>query len=255
VSLRDESAIEAIIAQLSPAAVINAAAYTRVDDAERERDDAFAINAVAPGVMARACASRTIRFIHFSTDYVFDGGGVLPYSVGAPTRPLNVYGESKRAGEVAVLEANPHAAVVRTAWVHSGAGVNFVGTATRLLTTGTSMKVVDDQIGTPTSARTLAEGAYRLLERRGVCGIQHLTDAGVASWFDVACTVLDEIRLFGRLTTAEVTPVESSAFPRPAARPKVSILDCHSTRQALDFVPAHWSHGVRDSVRGWLAFN
>lgn len=253
VSLADQSALTAYIEQMRPDAVINAAAYTNVDSAETDATAAYAINAEAPRAMAAVCARLGIRFVHFSTDYVFDGGGALPYQASAATNPLNVYGASKREGEVRVLTTYSQAAVVRTAWVHSGGGVNFVGTAVRLLARGTSMRVVDDQVGSPTSAKTLATAALKLLERPGVTGLQHVTDSGVASWYDMACEILRELQAGGVATSATVVPVSSAEFPRPALRPKVSLLDCHASRQLLDFVPPHWAVGVRESTRAWLA--
>jgi dTDP-4-dehydrorhamnose reductase len=253
VPLTDTQSLQQYIRQRRPAAVVNAAAFTRVDDAESQSELSYAINAAAPRALAEASADVGARVIHVSTDYVFDGLGTMPYAPEAPTHPLNVYGASKLAGEVAVLEANRGAVVVRTAWLHSGVGINFVGTAVRLLSAGRSMNVVDDQVGTPTRASTLAEAIVRMLERPQVTGIQHVTDAGVASWYDVACCVLDVLREEGRAPAGTlVQPVDSSAFPRPAARPKVSILDTYPTRAALAWTPPHWRDGVIASAREWI---
>lgn len=252
-SLVDPGALEDIIEHTRPRAVINAAAFTKVDEAESDPTAAYAINSTAPIAMAKACARLGVPLVHFSTDYVFDGTGTQPYDRSATTNPLNVYGASKRAGELGVLSAHPRAVVVRTAWVHSGSGINFVGTATRLLARGSTMRVVDDQIGTPTSAKSLAVAALRILDRPSVTGILHFTDSGVASWYDVACVVLTELQARGIASESAVVPVDSSEYPRPARRPRVSVLDCHYTRQRLDFVPPHWTHGVRESTRAWLA--
>jgi dTDP-4-dehydrorhamnose reductase len=148
----------------------------------------------------------------------------------------------------------PHAAIVRTAWVHSGSGINFVGTATRQLSRGTSMKVVDDQVGTPTAADTVAESVIRLAAQPAIAGIQHVTDSGVASWYDVACCVADVLREEGRLPMdSTVTPVPSEAFPQPARRPRLSILETHGTRDRLQWVPPHWRLGVVRSTHQWLS--
>jgi dTDP-4-dehydrorhamnose reductase len=254
VPLTDPDVLEQRIRAYRPSVLVNAAAFTKVDDAETEEARANAVNALAPAVMARVCRELTARFVHMSTDYVFDGTGVMPYTADAPTHPLNVYGATKRAGETAVLAANPSAVVLRTAWVHSGVGVNFVGTAVRVLGAGRPMKVVDDQVGTPTRTSTLADAIARVLQRPEVRGIHHVTDAGVASWYDVACCVLETLEADGRAPLgASVAPVDSSAFPRPAARPKISILDTYATRAALDWTPPHWRTGVIASTREWLA--
>jgi dTDP-4-dehydrorhamnose reductase len=236
-----------------PHGVVNAAAYTRVDDAEREPLLAQAINAEAPGAMAAACRDVGARFVHLSTDYVFDGCGTMPYRPDAVTNPLNVYGASKRDGEAHVLAAYPSSVVVRTAWVHSGGGTNFVGTAVQRLLTGQTMRVVEDQVGTPTHADTVAAAVTRLLQRPEVGGMQHLTDAGAASWYDVACCVLDVLRDAGHAPAgARVEPCGSADFPRPAVRPRVSLLDCQTTRALLQLTPVHWRDGVGVSARAWL---
>lgn len=252
-SLTDPGQVVQWILTHRPHGVVNAAAYTRVDDAEREPLLAHAINAEAPGAVAAACREVGARFVHLSTDYVFDGGGRLPYGLEAPTNPLNVYGASKRAGEVQVLAAHPSSVIVRTAWVHSGGGTNFVGTAVQRLLTGRSMRVVEDQVGTPTHADTVAAAVVQLLQRPDVVGMQHLTDAGVASWYDVACCVLELLRDSGQAPAGvQVEPCGSDAFPRPAVRPRVSLLDCQTTRALLHLTPVHWRDGVVASTRAWL---
>lgn len=253
VSLRDASAVQEYIRDTRPNVIVNTAAFTKVDDAETAHDDAFAINATAPGVMAEAGRTIGARFIHLSTDYVFDGHGDLPYSTTAPTHPLNVYGASKLGGEQAVAVADPTAAIVRTSWVHSGSGVNFVATAVRVLGAGKSMRVVDDQVGAPTRASTLAHACLRLIEQRDIAGLLHVTDAGVASWYDVACCVRDTMHSAGRVPDdALISPVDSSAFPRAARRPQVSILATHETRARMGWTPPHWRDGVIASTQELL---
>lgn len=251
--LTSSELIQEYVRQQQPNVIINAAALTRVDDAEAESDNAFAINATAPEAMALAAREVGARFIHLSTDYVFDGLGDLPYAPDAESRPLNVYGRSKRAGEQRVLAVNTSAVIVRTAWVHSGMGANFVGTAVRILSSNKPMQVVDDQVGAPTRASNLAQAIFRVVDRPTLSGILHFTDAGVASWYDVAYRVLETIKAHAdQPITATVTPVSSSAFPRAAKRPRVSLLDTHETAARIEWTPPHWSVGVEASAREWL---
>ena len=245
VDMRDSESLERAVHDSKPDIIINCAAFTRVDDAETEPADAALINTTAPGVLAALATDRRARFVHVSTDYVFDGFGAAPYETSAKPSPLNVYGATKLDGEVAVMRACPDAAVVRTAWVHSGGGVNFVATAVRVLRNGTVMRVVDDQVSTPTRAANLAQALWTLSVTPAVRGVLHFTDAGVASWYDVAECVLEALQRSGVAGAgAAVVPVNSSAFPRPARRPRVSLLDKHSGWAALGSTPAHWRAGV-----------
>ncbi len=253
-SLLNPAAVRAQIHTLRPSVIINAAAYTNVDDAERERDAAHVINAVAPEAMAVAAQEVGAHFIHVSTDYVFDGTGTRPYSTSAQTNPLGVYGASKLEGEQRVSGAFPSAAIVRTAWLHSGGGANFVRTALHLLSAGTSMRVVDDQVGTPTRARTVATVLLQIAERRDMAGLYHCTDAGVASWFDVAIAVRDTLMVAGQLADGvTVFPVDTAAVPRRARRPAMAILDTYALRRTLDWTPPPWRDGVLASVQELLA--
>ncbi|MBU6367487.1 MAG: dTDP-4-dehydrorhamnose reductase [Gemmatimonadetes bacterium] len=252
-SLQDPEAVAAHVRRTRPALVVNGAAYTRVDDAESHPDVARVVNAEAPGMLARAAAAVGARLVHLSTDYVFDGRGGAPYRPDAPTTPQGVYARTKRDGERAVLEACPGALVVRTAWVHSATPPNFVATAVRVLMQGAVMRVVDDQVGTPTRAAQLAEVVDALLAAMEgdptVAGIMHATDAGVASWYDVACAVLERLGELGLApATAGVVPVTTAEFPRPAPRPAVAVLDCHATWARLGRTPPHWRVGVRATV-------
>ena len=166
----DSTAVARTIAAVRPEAVFNCAAFTNVDGAESARDEAMAANGIAPGIIAAASAECGARLLHISTDYVFDGRASTPYRPDAPTAPLNVYGESKLEGERRVPAANKGAVIVRTAWLHSGVGGNFVKTAVRVLGSGTPMRVVDDQIGTPTRARHLAQALWSLADKPAVDG-------------------------------------------------------------------------------------
>lgn len=249
----DASMVRSFIEETKPHVIVNAAAYTRVDDAEGDIDRAYLINATAPGIMAAGAKAVGARFMHVSTDYVFNGSGEVPYSLSEAPNPINAYGASKLAGEIAVHDAMPSAVIVRTAWVHSGGGTNFVGTAVRLLGSGKSMRVVDDQIGTPTRAANLAKAIQLMSERPSIYGIQHFTDAGVASWYDVADCVLGALQRANRAPAdVTITPVMSSEYPTRAKRPRVSVLDTHKTRTDIEWTPPHWQVGVIASTMEWL---
>ncbi|MEO7999260.1 MAG: dTDP-4-dehydrorhamnose reductase [Gemmatimonadaceae bacterium] len=250
VDLRNTNQLRAYVLDVKPDAVINCAAYTRVDDAERESDAAYLLNAEAAGIVAEATSLLDARFVHVSTDYVFDGNGLAPYSVDALVAPQSVYGASKLKGEQLVALANPAAAIVRTAWVHSGGDNNFVATAVRIFQQQKVMHVVDDQVSTPTRALHLASALWTFVARANLGGVFHFTDAGVASWYDVAQCVLDTMQRDGlREPKTAVVPVATVEFPRPAARPRVSLLDKHATWKALDIAPQHWRVGVAASTR------
>ena len=248
--LRQLNTLRSFVLDAKPDAIINCAAFTRVDDAERDSDAAHAINAEAPRVIAECAQELGARFVHVSTDYVFDGTGSPPYAPAAPVAPQSVYGASKLKGEQLVALANPGAAIVRTAWVHSGGNLNFVATAVRIFQQQKVMHVVDDQISTPTRALHLAGALWAFVARPQLGGLFHFTDAGVASWYDVAQCVLDTMQRDGlREPKADVAPVATADVPRPATRPRVSILDKHATWKALDIVPQHWRVGVAASTR------
>lgn len=243
--IRREPDVAAALDAARPAAIVNCAAFTNVDGAETQLDEAHEVNAVAPGIIAAAAARAGIRFIHLSTDYVFDGAASQPYAPDAPTNPQSVYGRTKRDGEIRVLAAAPSSVIVRTAWVHSGGGANFVRTAVRHLGAGRAMRVVDDQVGTPTRAEHLAIALWHVVERPYLAGTFHFTDSGIASWFDVAAVVLETLRDAGRLPEgASVTPIPTSEYPLPARRPAYSVLDKHDSWRAIDYLPPHWRDGV-----------
>jgi dTDP-4-dehydrorhamnose reductase len=249
VDVRDRDAVLRVTREVRPDAVINCAGYTNVDGAESAADDAMAVNGVAPGVMAEASAEMGARFLHISTDYVFDGRAHEPYAVGALAGAISVYGSTKLEGERRALATAGNAVVVRTAWVHSAVGTNFVKTAVRFLGAGKAMRVVDDQIGTPTRARHLARALW-CLAGNAATGLLHFTDAGVASWYDVAVAVMETLASEGRLPTgAGVEPIRSSERPSVAKRPAYSVLDKHDSWRTIGFLPPHWRVGVAASTR------
>lgn len=205
----------------SPDVCINAAAYTAVDRAETERDLAFQVNAEAVGVLAAVCHAHGTRFIHVSTDYVFDGSSDRPYREDDPTGPLTVYGESKLEGERQAIELNPDSVIIRTSWVYHETGKNFVKTIIRLLDEKPYIGVVNDQIGSPTYAGDLAECIMKAATSgKLVPGIFHFSNEGVISWFDFAKEIA---RLIDSKT--EVRPISTPEFITPAQRPAYSVLD------------------------------
>ena len=201
--------------------VINAAAYTAVDQAEDDEDAAYAINATGTEHLARACAATGARLVHYSTDYVFQGDASEPYDEDAPRDPLNAYGRTKAAGEQLALDAHPEGVyVLRTAWLYGGGGPNFAKTMVKLAETRPEITVVDDQLGQPTYTRDLAEQTVALLDADAPAGVYHATNSGECTWFDFAREIF---RLAGH-DPERVQPTDSSAFERPAARPAYSVL-------------------------------
>lgn len=230
--------------------VINAAAYTAVDRAEHDEARAFAVNDLGAGRLAEACAQLGVRLVHVSTDFVFDGCAGSPYSPEVEPRPLGVYGASKRAGEQRVLAALPAAAIVRTAWVYSQFGQNFVKTMLRLMRERDQVGVVSDQVGTPTWTGTLAEVLWALAARPTLAGIYHFTDAGVASWYDFAVAIQEEALQLGLLERAvPVRPIRTTDYPTPARRPPYSVLDKDATYRDLGCTPLHWREALRRMLR------
>jgi dTDP-4-dehydrorhamnose reductase len=245
--LADHARIDGLIAQLAPSAVINAAAYTAVDRAEGEADVAYALNRDAPAAMARACAARGLPFVHFSTDYVFDGALDRPYVETDPTGPTSVYGASKLAGEQAVTAVGGPAIILRTAWVYSAHGTNFVKTMLRLAADRDEIGVVADQVGRPTWARDGARAALLAADglRRdpALAGLYHLSGADDASWADLAeATFTESARRGG--PTARVRPITTDQYPTPAKRPANSRLDTGKIQAALSWTPRPWRESL-----------
>jgi dTDP-4-dehydrorhamnose reductase len=248
VDVGDGAAIEAVIADVVPKLIINAAGYTAVDKAESERDLAYVINGDAPGVMAWEAAKIDARFVHISTDFVFDGTAHMPYMPDAPTNPLSVYGRSKRAGERGVADAGGNALTIRTAWVYGAGGANFVETMLRLMATRPEINVVVDQIGTPTHADSLARAIWALAATDHT-GIAHFTDAGVASWYDFAVAIHDLAQAAGLLdSVVRINPIPASAYPTPARRPAYSVLDKAQTLDWLGYTSDHWRHELATMI-------
>lgn len=240
--LADPAAIARVVAEESPDLVLNAAAYTAVDRAESEPDLAHAINAGAPGAFADALGRSGGRLVHVSTDFVFDGSSSHGYRPEDARNPQSVYGASKAAGEIAAGEA---ATVVRTSWVYAAGGANFVRTMLRLMRERDELRVVSDQIGSPTWATGLAQTLWGLAVASQP-GIWHHRDAGVASWYDFAVAIAEEAHARGLLARIPaIIPIATSDYPTPARRPAFSVLDVSATRALLGDRHVHWRTNLK----------
>lgn len=243
--LTDPGACEALITKTEAEAVINAAAYTGVDQAEDDRDTAMVVNAMAPTAMAAAAAARDLPFVQISTDYVFEGGGTTPWQPGDATGPLGVYGASKLGGERGVTGAGGRYAILRTSWVFSAHGANFVKTMLRLGAERDSLRIVGDQIGGPTPARDIAAAcramAQALKEDASKTGTYHFSGAPDVSWADFARDIFAQADL-----TVDVTDIPTSDYPTPATRPLNSRLDCSATEAAFGLSRPDWRKGLTE---------
>ncbi|GGB55498.1 dTDP-4-dehydrorhamnose reductase [Blastomonas aquatica] len=247
----DADALRACVAQVRPDILFNAAAYTAVDKAEGDEDAALLVNGTAVGTLADAAREAGARFVHVSTDFVFDGTSGVPYAPDATPNPVSAYGRTKLAGEQA---AGDDALIVRTAWVYAPTGGNFVRTMLRLMAERPEVRVVADQIGTPTYAPGLARALWALAAN-GVTGIHHYTDSGVASWYDFAVAIQEEALANGLLTqSVPVIPIRTADYPTPARRPHYSVLDKTSTISALGAPSPHWRTNLR-MMLGEIAAN
>lgn len=223
----DAAQVESCVSGLRPDVIINAAAYTAVDKAESEPELARAINTEGARHLAAAAARHGAWPIQISTDFVFDGQRSTPYPTDAPTNPLSVYGLTKRDGETAAMEASEgQATILRTAWVYGPVGHNFMRTMLRLLREREVLRVVSDQVGTPTSTHSIARALFALIaEQSGRGQILHWTDAGVASWYDFACAIRSlGLKAESQARWADIEPIPTTAYPTPATRPKWSVL-------------------------------
>lgn len=235
-----------------PDLIINAAAHTAVDLAESEPEAAFAVNAIAPGVLAEEAKALGIPLIHYSTDYVFDGSKPAPYTEADTPNPLGVYGQSKLAGEQAIAAVGGEYLILRTSWVYSNHGKNFLLTMQRLLQEKPQMRIVADQIGAPTWAGTIAASTLALIERwqagkPGPWGVYHLTAQGETSWFGFAQAIGEHLRAQGK-ACAELEAIPSSAYPTPARRPLNSRLDCSRLQQQWHVSQPQWQDALRECL-------
>ena len=247
--LADPAGCARLIAAADTDLVINVAAYTAVDQAETDRETAALVNAGAPGAMARATAARGIPFLHVSTDYVFDGSGSRPWREDDPTAPLGIYGATKLAGEVAVRAAGGPHVILRTAWVFSAHGRNFVKTMLRLGATRDRLSVVGDQRGGPTPAAAIADALWAIAlafhAGRGQSGTFHFAGAPSVSWADFAEAIFARADLAQR---PAVTRIPTSAYPTPARRPENSALDCSRILAAYGIGQPDWHQGLSEVI-------
>jgi dTDP-4-dehydrorhamnose reductase len=247
--ITDSNSVDAVFGSEKPDVVINASAYTAVDRAEEEVDLAFRVNATGPKNLALAARKAGSRLIHVSTDYVFDGTACTPYPLQAPCSPLGVYGKSKRQGEINILEVIDNPLIIRTSWLYSKYGNNFVLTMLRLMRERDELKVVADQIGAPTWASTLAAAIWAAVEKSQLKGIYHWSDAGVASWYDFAVAIQEEALLFGTLDKIiPIHPIGTDQFPTPVKRPMYSVLDCSHAIRDFGIDPMHWRSALRQML-------
>ena len=246
----DAAATHLVFERERPDLVFNSAAYTSVDAAESEPERPEAVNVRGAANMAKAALEIGARVIHISTDFVFDGRQGRPYRPDDPTNPLGVYGRTKLEGEREVARISGHAAlIVRTAWVYSAHRRNFVLTMLRLLRARELVRVVCDQIGTPTSARSLADALWAMADKPEMRGVHHWTDAGVASWYDFAVAIQEESLHAGLLESAiPILPINTSDYPTAAARPAYSVLDKTATWAALGRPAHHWRVNLRHVI-------
>jgi len=244
--IADAGAVATLLADSEFDWIVNAAAYTAVDQAEGQGDRAFAVNDTAVGLLATAAARADCRLLHISTDFVFDGRTSRAYLPSDPPNPLSIYGRSKLGGENRVRGAGGDGLVLRSSWVYAAAGRNFVLTMLRLMRELAEVRVVCDQIGAPTWAASLAGAIWGLIESAAPGGIYHWTDLGVASWYDFAVAIQDEALIRGLLSrSVPIVPIATADYPTPARRPAFSVLNTDSTRALVSIPAQHWRHNLR----------
>ena len=241
--LRDATHIRDAVRTAKPDVIVNAAAYTAVDKAEAERDLALAVNAVAPGILAEEAKRGGALLVHYSTDYVFDGTKGSPYTEVDPTCPINVYGESKLAGEKEIQRSKCRFLILRTSWVYGPRGNNFMLTMLRLARERPELRVVDDQIGAPTSSLAIARATAQLL-RAGASGLYHLSAAGEVTWCGFARAILARAGI-----ATPVRAIRTEDYPTPARRPRNSRLDCLRLRKDFGLALAPWEDQLAEALR------
>lgn len=246
-TLSDTQLITDLIKTHDAHAILNAAAYTAVDQAESEPEKARAINAHAPNLMAKACAKAAIPLIHVSTDFVFDGSATTPYREDAPTGPVSVYGETKLEGEQAIIQSGGSFVIIRTAWVFSADGNNFVKTMLRLGAEREELTIIADQFGMPTPAGAIAEAmltiANQLIASPEKSGIYHFAGDEKTNWAGFARAIFDEAGL-----ATKVIDIQTEQYPTPAKRPAWSVLDCQKISQTFQIPSPSWRAALRDVI-------
>jgi dTDP-4-dehydrorhamnose reductase len=248
--VHDEAAVQQLFAAHRPAYCINCAAYTAVDKAESEQEAAYQVNAEGPRILAAACKTFNTRFIHISTDYVFNGQSPVPYKEDAATDPVNLYGASKLKGEQLCLQTNPTAIVIRTAWVYSSFGKNFVKTMMKLMHDRPAINVVSDQVGAPTYAADLAKCMMEIIARCQLSGdnwtpgLYHYSNQGRISWYDFAVAIKE---LTG--STCMVNPIPTEQYPTPAKRPAFSLLDTGKIQSTFHCTIPEWKDSLQQCLK------
>jgi dTDP-4-dehydrorhamnose reductase len=246
----DYGQLSEIFINYRPKTVFNCAAYTQVDRAESESELAHRVNVQGSEYLAQLCAQHDAFLCHFSTDYVFDGKACLPYDEHTVPSPLGVYGQTKRLGEVAIETSKARYGILRTAWVYGIAGKNFVKTILRLAQEREVLCIVEDQIGSPTWTGDLAEAAIALVEGHTESGIYHVTNSGVASWYDFALAICEEATLLGwNLRVSQVVPISTAEYPTSAKRPSYSVLARHKVEGVLGRKMTHWRVALRRMLK------
>lgn len=250
--LAEPSQIRQQVRSLRPDVIINAAAYTAVDAAQDNRDQAYAVNAMGPGILAEEAARLGVLLVHYSTDYVFSGVKPGPYVEEDRPAPLSVYGASKLAGEQAIQAVGGQHLILRTSWVYSRHGRNFLLTMQRLLQERDALSVVDDEIGAPTWAGTIAAVTAEMVRKRaggagGPSGLYHLTSTGHTSWYGFACSIAEQLRAQGRLR-ATLSPICSRDYPTAAQRPLNSRLDCSRLQRDWDLRLPDWESALHECL-------
>jgi dTDP-4-dehydrorhamnose reductase len=246
--IEQKEKVEAFFQAESPSFLINCAAYTAVDKAETDKENAFLINAQGVANLSSVCKKFDTKFIHISTDYVFDGESSVPYKEVDVVKPINVYGESKLKGEQLCMELNADSVIIRTAWVYSTFGNNFVKTMIRLMKERESISVVNDQIGSPTHGADLARAIMQIIHYpTWTAGIYHFSNSGRISWYDFAVAIRDSADL-----NCVINPIPSSQYPTPAKRPSFSLLDTKKIQETYKIKIRDWKEGLKECLQKLL---
>lgn len=255
-AIENTEAVKAVFKKYAPLFCINCAAYTAVDKAESEKTQAFRINAEAVGILAAACKEYNCRFIHISSDYVFDGNASIPYKEDSPTNPLSVYGSSKLEGEIQALYFNPSSIIIRTSWVYSEYGKNFVKTMSHLMNEKDEINVVDDQYGSPTYAGDLAEAIFKIIATVPTpqlpltfYGIYHFSNEGVITWYDLAIAIKELL-----VSRCKINPIASSQYLTLAKRPAYSVLDKTKIQRDFGIELRYWKKSLETCLQKMKKF-
>jgi dTDP-4-dehydrorhamnose reductase len=238
---------EKIIQTIAPDCIVNTAAYTAVDKSETEKELSYTVNATAVQALASICKNLAIPFITYSTDYVFDGEATQPYTISTKVDPVNFYGSTKAAGEKMAMEANEDTIIIRTSWVFSSHGNNFVKTMMRLMKERAQLNIVADQKGRPTYAKDLAIATMQMMEAmnagKSIKGVYHFANQGETTWYDFAA----KIKAIAGLS-CDLQPIETKDFPTPAKRPAYSVLDTSKIEHDLAIDIRHWEDALKDCM-------